>query len=262
MIEIAEIKSGATDLRVNTAVNNHIETTNEQAATPIAVRVFVSALLAVYLSALCGCASVLGAKPGEAEYAPVVAASTIVPAPNPGGIYRVGSGISLFDDKRARNIGDIITIQLAESTTSSKKADTSIKKDDSIAIDAGVVLGSEPKFGGLNMATSVNPKRQFDGASSADQSNKLLGTITVMVAAVMPNGLLEVRGEKWMTLNRGEEYIRIRGFVRPEDVLPDNSISSTKVADVRITYSGTGEIAQSNQQGWLSRFFSSSIWPF
>lgn len=248
-------------------MKKHIEHPKKQprislSAAAIVARIVVAGSVAVCLSVLSGCGSVLGAKPGEAEYAPVVAASTTVAAPNPGGIYRVGSGISLFDDKRARNIGDIITIHLAESTTSSKKADTSIKKDDSIEIDAGVVLGSQPKLGGLNMATSVNPKRQFDGAGSSDQSNKLLGTITVMVSAVMPNGLLEVRGEKWMTLNRGEEFIRIRGFVRPEDVLPDNSISSTKVADVRITYSGTGEIAQSNQQGWLSRFFSSSIWPF
>jgi flagellar L-ring protein precursor FlgH len=83
-----------------------------------------------------------------------------------------------------------------------------------------------------------------------------------MVSDVLPNGLLEVRGEKWMTLNRGEEFIRIRGYVRPEDVLPDNTISSTKVADVRIAYSGSGELAQSNRQGWLSRFFSSEFWPF
>ena len=98
--------------------------------------------------------------------------------------------------------------------------------------------------------------------ASADQSNKLQGTITVMVSDVLPNGLLEVRGEKWMTLNRGEEFIRIRGYVRPEDVLPDNTIASTKVADVRITYSGNGELAQSNRQGWASRFFSSEWWPF
>jgi flagellar L-ring protein precursor FlgH len=71
-----------------------------------------------------------------------------------------------------------------------------------------------------------------------------------------------VRGEKWLTLNRGEEFIRLRGFVRPDDVLPDNSVPSTKVADVRITYSGTGELAESNRQGWMSRFFNSEYWPF
>lgn len=214
----------------------------------------------VYL--LAGCTVVGDPKPGDPAYAPVSSPPAIPAAAGSGAIFHPGSGMSLFDDKRARNVGDVITIVLAESTTSSKKADTSIKKDDSVSIDAGVVLGAQPKLGNLNMATSVNPKRQFDGGASADQSNKLQGTITVMVADVMPNGLLEVRGEKWMTLNRGEEFIRIRGYVRPEDVLPDNSISSTKVADVRITYSGNGELAQSSRQGWLSRFFGSEFWPF
>ncbi len=206
---------------------------------------------------LSGCTVGPNAKAGDPQYAPVSAPSMMAPPPNDGGIYRSGAGLSLFEDKRAHRIGDVITIVLAESTTSSKKADTAIKKDDAINIDAGTVLGATPKLNKLTMETSVNPTRDFSGAASADQSNKLTGTITVMVSDVLPNGLLEVRGEKWMTLNRGEEFIRIRGYV-----LPDNTITSTKVADVRITYSGTGELAQSNRQGWLSRFFSSEWWPF
>lgn len=221
----------------------------------------IAAALSVAMM-LHGCTVAPNAKPGDPAYAPVSAPSMIAPPPSDGGIYRTGSGMSLFEDKRARRIGDVITIVLSESTTSSKKADTEIKKDDSVSIDAGTVLGAVPKIGGVNMGTSVNPKRDFSGGATADQSNKLTGTITVMVADVLPNGLLEVRGEKWMTLNRGEEFIRIRGYVRPEDVLPDNTISSTKVADVRIAYSGTGELAQSNRQGWLSRVFSSEWWPF
>lgn len=216
----------------------------------------------IAMASLCGCTVTPNAKPGDPAYAPVSAPSMIAPPPSDGAIYRNGSGLSLFEDKRARRIGDVITIVLSESTTSSKKADTEIKKDDSIEIDAGTVFGATPRKGSVTMETSVNPKRDFSGEASADQSNKLTGTITVMVADVLPNGLLEVRGEKWMTLNRGEEFIRIRGYVRPEDVLPDNTIASTKVADVRIAYSGTGELAQSNRQGWLSRFFSSEWFPF
>ncbi len=214
------------------------------------------------VAALAACTVGPDAKPGDPAYAPVSAPSMLARPPSPGGLYQNGAGLSLFEDKRAHRIGDVITIILAESTTSSKKADTAIQKDDKVSIDAGVVLGAQPKIGNVNMATEVNPQRTFGGAASADQSNKLTGTITVMVSDVLPNGLLEVRGEKWMTLNRGEEFIRIRGYVRPEDVLPDNSISSTKVADVRIAYSGSGELAESNKQGWLSRFFSSQWWPF
>lgn len=219
-------------------------------------------LLTVAANAFTGCTIAPDAKPGDPSYAPVSAPAMMPPPPSQGAIYQNSGGLSLFEDKRARHIGDVITIVLSESTTSSKKADNAIKKDDKIAIDAGIVLGAQPKIGDVNMTTSVNPTRDFSGAASADQSNKLQGTITVMVADVLPNGLLEVRGEKWMTLNRGEEYIRLRGYVRPEDVLPDNTIASTRVADVRITYSGNGELAQSNRQGWASRFFSSEWWPF
>ena len=202
-------------------------------------------------------------KPGDPAYAPVSAPAMMPPPANQGGIYQAGSGLSpLFEDKRAHRIGDLITVSLLESTTSSKKADSAIAKDDKISLDSGVVLGAQPKIGGVNMTTSVNPTRDFTGAASADQSNTLIGTITVMVSDVLPNGLLEVRGEKWMTLNNGEEFIRLRGYVRPEDVLPDNTIASTKIADVRIAYSGSGALAQSNRQGWLSRFFSSEWWPF
>ncbi|MDB6061233.1 MAG: flagellar basal body L-ring protein [Verrucomicrobiaceae bacterium] len=220
------------------------------------------ALIASIASALTACTIGPEPKPGDPAYAPVSAPAMMPPPPNQGGIYQAGGGLSLFEDKRARRIGDVITISLAESTTSSKKADSAIKKDDKVNLDAGVVLGAQPKIGGVNMTTAINPTRDFSGAATADQSNKLQGTITVMVSDVLPNGLLEVRGEKWMTLNRGEEFIRIRGYVRPEDVLPDNTIASTKVADVRITYSGSGELAQSNRQGWASRFFGSEWWPF
>ncbi|HSB97200.1 MAG TPA: flagellar basal body L-ring protein FlgH, partial [Spongiibacteraceae bacterium] len=119
------------------------------------------ALAIALLSAVGGCVIGPPIKPGDPAYAPVSAPSMLPPPPNQGGIYQANGGLSLFEDKRARRIGDVITIVLSESTTSSKKADTAIKKDDSVNIDAGVVLGAQPKIGGVNMATSVNPKRDF-----------------------------------------------------------------------------------------------------
>ena len=88
------------------------------------------------------------------------------------------------------------------------------------------------------------------------------GSITVTVAEVLPNGNMIVRGEKWLTLNQGEEYIQISGIVRPQDVRTDNTIFSTLVADARIAYSGKGMLANANSPGWLARFFNSPIWPF
>jgi flagellar L-ring protein precursor FlgH len=227
------------------------------------------ATVLLLLGALGACSQLPGPKPDDPAYAPVLAESMVQPPANDGGIFRPsaarsGAPMALFEDARARNIGDIIAVVLSERTTSSKSASSEIKKENSIGLDAGTVLGRTPSFhgGDYTMETAIGHNRDFSGEAAADQRNNLQGSITVMVSNVMPNGLLEVRGEKWLTLNRGEEFIRLRGYIRPEDINPDNTISSTKVADVRITYSGTGELAESNRQGWMSRFFNSEYWPF
>jgi flagellar L-ring protein precursor FlgH len=84
----------------------------------------------------------------------------------------------------------------------------------------------------------------------------------VTVADVLPNGIIAVRGEKWLTLNSGDELVRIAGLVRADDIATDNTVSSTRVADARITYSGTGAFADASQPGWFDRFFLSPLFPF
>jgi flagellar L-ring protein precursor FlgH len=81
------------------------------------------------------------------------------------------------------------------------------------------------------------------------------------VVEVLPNQNLIIRGEKWLTLNNGDEYIRLTGVIRPADVTPTNEIESTKIANARIQYSGTGSFAKSQEKGWLTKFFSSTWWP-
>jgi flagellar L-ring protein precursor FlgH len=103
-------------------------------------------------------------------------------------------------------------------------------------------------------------ERSFEGSAKSDQSNSLRGSISVTVAEVLPNGILRIRGEKWLKLNQGDEYIRLTGLVRPEDIGTDNTIPSSKVADARIAYGGTGEFDDANRMGWLSRFFNSEWW--
>ena len=225
-------------------------------------RALVFPCLLSMLSMLAGCSVLPGPKPGDPAYAPVEAPVMPPATANRGGIYRPDSGVSLFADDRARGVGDVLTITLSERTVSSKSAGSDISKESSIDLNAGPVLGRGVTFNGYTMETGIEHNREFEGSASADQRNQLQGSIAVTVARVLPNGLLEVRGEKWLTLNRGEEFIRLRGLVRPADINPDNTIASTKVADVRIAYSGTGELAESNRQGWLSRFFTSEYWPF
>lgn len=180
-----------------------------------------------------------------------------------GSIYQAGYGMSLFLDRRARQVGDVITILLEEKTDASKSSSTATGKDSSISIPAVTLFGRGVTHNGQPVLTSgVSSEQDFSGQGSSSQSNSLTGSITVTVSDVLRNGSLRVRGEKWVTINQGEEFIRIRGIIRPEDIGADNSVPSYKVADARITYSGKGALADANSMGWLSRLFQSVLSPF
>src|SRR5690606_24331927 len=156
---------------------------------------------------------------------------------------------------------DILTVTLEEKTQSKKSAGSSISKEASVDFNEASILGTALSAKNLSLLSNPEFERDFSGDADADQSNSLQGNITVTVAEVLPNGVLRIRGEKWMTLNQGDEYIRLTGLVRPQDIGIDNTIPSTKIADARIAYSGTGEFASANRQGWLGRFFNSEWWP-
>jgi len=212
---------------------------------------------------LSGCLSTPVPRPEPSYEAALPYVPDATPATE-GAVYRQNQGISLFSDRKGGRVGDLVTIRFEESTSSSKKADTSIKKDSTTTNQEPLVLQSLIRGVAANagVSTSLDSKRDFSGESQSDQSNRLSGTLTAVVAAVYPNGLMLVQGEKWLNLNRGEEYIRVRGLVRPEDIDGTNTVSSLRLADARIAYSGTGELANSNSAGWLSRFFLSPKFPF
>lgn len=211
---------------------------------------------------LAACAvSPLPEAPNDPAYAPAIASQPAVQFHSAGAIRQARFGASLFSDRRAMEVGDIISVRLVEKTAARKDADTQIQKNSDVAIDSGVALGREVKAGSLTLDSSLGGKRAFNGAAESSQSNSLSGSIAVSVTEVLPNGLLRVRGEKWLQLNRGSEYVRLTGLVRQEDLGPDNSVDSTRLADARIGYSGTGELAESNRMGWLSRFFNSGWFP-
>ncbi len=223
------------------------------------VRILSVVLLTHMLSA---CVVTPPPRPGDPHYAPTVSATPSMPVRTAGSLYQESYGLSLFSDTTARNVGDIITIVLSERTVSSKSSGVNIKKESELSLPAGSILGTTPTYNGITLDTSINQTRDFSGDAGADQSNSLSGSIAVTVAEVLPNGNLVVRGEKWMTLNRGDEYIRISGILRREDVSPQNSVSSTQLANAQISYSETGALADSQTMGWMSRFFNSIYWPF
>lgn len=212
--------------------------------------------------ALAGCASQTPVRPGDPAYAPVMQVPERSAPPASGSLFQGGQGLELFADRKANRIGDIITVVLNERTVSQKTNNVSITKENDTDFDAGPLLGTTPSFKNLSLESDLAHDREFTGEADADQSNSLEGNISVTVADILPNGNLLVRGEKWMTLNRGDEYIRISGVIRPEDINPDNTVLSQRLANARISYSGTGELADSNRMGWLGRFFNSPVWPF
>lgn len=212
---------------------------------------------------LSGCAAP-GPKPmpDDPYYAPVLPeerAQDVVPS---GSLFQEQYSDSLYSDIKARRLGDIITVSLQEQTTASKTATTETAKESNAALPSPQLFGDDISINGNPLSASLGGSRDFTGDSSADQSNTLNGEITVTVIRTLANGNLIVRGEKWMRINTGDEYIRLTGMIRPQDISPENTIPSTRVANARIEYSGTGSLAQVQQQGWLTRFFNSPVWPF
>lgn len=187
------------------------------------------------------------------------ATAPVLPAPSPanGSIFQ-GSYVALTSGGRAGQVGDIVTIQLVERTAATKSNAAGTQRDGNIGL-------TPPTTGPLSLFNpsdiAMGGGQQFKGKGDASQSNALSGEVSVTIAAIYPNGTMLVRGEKLLTLNRGDERVQISGIIRAIDISPDNRILSTRVADANIRYVGKGEIARASKQGWLQRFFS-IISPF
>ena len=195
--------------------------------------------------------------PAEYRATPPVVAQPVQPAN--GAIFQAVNGYAgLYEGARARAVGDPLTIVLVERTSASKSSASKIDSSGGFGL-------TPPTTGPLNLFSpsdaTASGKRNFNGTGSADQSNALSGEVSVTVAEVLPNGTMIVQGQKTVTLNRGDEFIQIRGLVRPADIDANNRVLSTRVADARIAYTGKGDVARASRQGWFSRFFQ-VISPF
>lgn len=190
-----------------------------------------------------------------------------------GAIFDARNNISLFDDYRARRVGDILTVRLQERTDAEKESETNVKKSNNSSMDNPVIFGTSPQFNLPRQLPLANNKdnslafrfgsnSNFKGQGDSDQNNRLTGNISVSVVEVLSNGNLIIRGERVITINQGNEYIRLSGMVSPRDISADNSVSSIRIADAQIAYVGDGQTNDANVMGWLSRFFSSALMPF
>ncbi len=226
------------------------------------MRLLHASVAAVSLIALATSPAFAGKKKREEErqyYAPTIIAQPAAVAAN-GSIFQASMGYTpLTSGARATSVGDIITIVLVEKTQATKTNSADTTRNGSFGLTPPTTGPLSKLFSPTDIGASG--QNAFTGKGNATQSNALNGEITVTIAAVYPNGTMLVKGEKALTLNRGDEFIQLSGLVRQADIGPDNRIASTRVADAKIIYTGRGEIARASRQGWLQSFFS-KISPF
>jgi flagellar L-ring protein precursor FlgH len=223
---------------------------------------------AVLTQALAGCSTYVSQLEGQA-FEPVDPAVNLASEqPSNGAIFRSGQSGLFATDQRARRVGDILTVTFNEIFAATKAQTAASSKADAFAVTLptglpNILTGgfatddSGVNGGGLTAGTN----RTFSGAGNAAQSNSFTGSLAVTVTRVFPNGNMEVAGQKEITLNNGNEYVRVKGIVRPEDISATNIVSSTRLADAQIRYTGSGHLADASKPGWLSQFMR-AISPF
>lgn len=183
------------------------------------------------------------------DYAPVYHEAIPTAARATGSIYHQDARGLFVNDRRASAVGDVLTVQFVERFQASKSQSASAGRNASFEMELPTLLAGGFDSAGLGHSTRQN----FSGRGAASQSNSLTGRLSVSVVRVLANGHLEVTGQKRLALNNGAEYVRLTGIVRPEDIGPDNVVTSDRLAHADIRYTGAGDVADTGRQGWLSR---------
>lgn len=216
-------------------------------------------LLACLAACLAGCVTTT---PPTAVHQPMTVRpeSRMAAGSGNGSIYSAATARPLFEDRRARFVGDILTINIAEKTAAAKKSDTKASRDHSSSLSIPTITGL-PLKSLQGVSASATSAHEFEGKGENNSSNNFTGTITVTVIEVYPNGNLLVSGEKQIGLKEGEEFIRFSGVVSPNTITASNTVQSTQVADARIEYKANGFVDSAQVMGWLGRFFLSFM-PF
>ncbi len=208
--------------------------------------------LAVIL-ALAGCVTTT---PPTAVHQPMTARpeprANIVPSS--GAIFNVASARPLFEDRRARFVGDTLIINIQEKVQASKTSENKTTRSSNVDVSVPTIVGL-PFKGAQGTALSASDTNNFDGKGQNTSSNDFTGTLTVTVIEVYPNGNLLVSGEKQIGLKEGEEFIRFSGVVNPNTITASNTVVSTQVADARIEYKANGFLDSAQVMGWLGKFF-------
>jgi len=182
--------------------------------------------------------------------------------PPEGSIYDSNSNVGIFQDFRARKTGDVITILIEEDLKGEKNVETNTDKQSEISSGIGGVFGTElAKLLSPAGTTIADPTKMFSGSSQdtfkgtgkTSRDGNLKGTVSARVVDVFPNGNIMIEGTRELKINNESQYLILTGIVRPQDIKSDNTISSTKLADARISYTGGGSLSEKTSPGWFSR---------
>jgi len=176
------------------------------------------------------------------------------PVYNNGAIYQVAQYRPLFEDHRARLVGDVVNVQIVEKVSASQKSTSSINKSGSV--DASITALPLLKATALTRASATGASaNDFQGKGSTENTNDFSGTITAVVTEVLPNGHLMVAGEKQIGVNQNVDVLRFSGQVDPRSIQPGNTVASAQIANVRVEHRGRGAQADAQGIGWIGRFF-------
>lgn len=201
--------------------------------------------------------------PDDPYYAALEPEAETMALQNTGSLFNPNRVHSLYVERSHFRVGDIIAVQLAETTKASKKGSTQLKKNSDFNLDPIEVPGGNLKIAGKEVNLGLSQEQSFKGDGNTSQSNNIEGEITVTVVRVLRNDNLLVRGDKWILINNGQEFIRLTGIIRAKDIDQENKVKSSKIANARIEYSGTGALANSQRLGWLTEKLNSpELWPF
>ncbi len=239
-------------------------------------------LVAPVLAASLGCAAHHRRLPEPLASDLLPQAAVKPPAEPPrltGSLWSEGRG-SLFADYRARQVGDIVTIRVRETAKASKSAKTDLNRKNDVKFGIPTLFGLEAAANarkarvatangngaaaiGLDLSSllSASSEKKFAGDGSTERSGKLDATLTAVVTRRLPSGNLVIEGRRRINLNEENQYILLTGIIRPQDISPDNTISSTQIADASISYYGVGPVADQQRQGWLATLVD-KVWPF
>lgn len=213
------------------------------------VRQVTSYLSGMMIALLTGCAAIVSP---PVVYPPVMPIDIPPPPKQLGTIYQPGYEVLLYEDQIAGRVGDVLTVRLEESTQGEYRAKTKTDKKTLNDYPLPILFG-KPVPG---MVIKTRTEQSLDGIGNSDQSNKLRGTITVTVTGVLSNHNLVIQGESWVTINQGQEYIQLTGVVRRQDIQPNNTISSQRIAGAQIKYGARGQAGYATRGGIFTQFLN------